>query len=200
VTIEVYQAPAEGVEILKFLDYLQKREKDALGFLPWAAFEQALEKGRVLLCYDNDDPAGYLIHGPVRPVTKIYQTVVCDDVRRILHGTALVEAVTERANAGHARRISLHCAEDLEANKFWEALEFKKTGQRCRRKDGSRMQNRFEIILPGDELARQEEAAKLESYRADLRKSGHTNLHRLLMKNDGRHGQIEIRRKNHGNR
>lgn len=193
--IKVAPVPSTATDVAKFLDYLQSREKNALGFLPFRALEQAIELGRVLLCFENDDPAGYVIHGPTKATTKIYQTVVCDDLRRVEHGTALVSAVTMRANAAGAEAISLHCAEDLAANSFWDALGFEFKGQRCRRKDRRRSQNRYEIILPGHAIAEQKRAAEREEAARIVKEQGLSNLQRLLLKSDARHAEVTLRRK-----
>jgi ribosomal protein S18 acetylase RimI-like enzyme len=168
-------AAADDVLSLKWLDHLQGANLHAVGFLTWAALNEALSRERVLLAYENGEPAGYVIHGSLRETTRILQIVVADDARRIEHGTALVQAVTDRANANHAHRILCHVADDLEANAFWRALGMTKTGERTRAKDGRRKQNRYEALLPGAAIARVARAKKIEE-------KGLDSLHRLLLR------------------
>ena len=191
----VAPAPVDATGFVQFLDFLQGKEKHALGFLPFTALRQAIELGRVLLCFENDEPAGYAIHGVPKAESKIYQVVVCDDVRRIEHGTALVEAITARANAADSEILSLHCAEDLDANSFWKALGFTQTGKRCRRKDGKRLQNRYEITLPGRALALRRDAEKKAQINLALERDGLTKLRNLLVKNSPNIATVSMTRK-----
>lgn len=187
-TFAVVPAPPDAPEFSKFLDHLQAQNKHALGFLPFIALRQAIELGRVFLCYENDEPAGYVIHGPGKRHTKIYQVCVAEDARRIEHGTALIEAVKAVANHHRAHDLTLHCAEDLPANSFWNALGFEPAGRRCKRRDGKRMQNKYRMELPArllDHLA----------YKAQLKADGLTNLQRLLVKGDVRLASVPFRRK-----
>lgn len=187
-TCAVVPAPKDAPSVARFIDYLQAKDRNALGFLPFIALQQAVDLGRVFLCLENDEPAGYVIHGPAKTHGKIYQVCVADDARRIEHGTALVEAVRSVMIAGKAHDLTLHCAEDLTANTFWRALGFAHTGQRCKRQDRRRMQNRYQIELP-------QKALDAMMMRKQLEADGLTNLRRLLMKGDIRHGGVSFKRK-----
>lgn len=184
----VIPAPRDAVGFVKFLDHLQSENSHALGFLPFEALRQAIELGRVFLCYENDDPAGYLIHGPAKKHSKIYQVCVAEDARRIEHGTALVEAFHRVCLAADAHDLTLHCAEDLPANRFWQELGFEPAGQRCKRADGRRMQNRYRIDLP-------EKAASAKRFKAQLEADGLTRLRNLLIKGDARMAGVPFARK-----
>lgn len=187
-TCAIVPAPPDASSVAKFIDDLQSKDRNALGFLPFIALQQAVGLGRVFLCLENDEPAGYVIHGPPKQHGKIYQVCVANDARRIEHGTALVEAVRQVMIAGKAHDLTLHCAEDLSANKFWLELGFEKTGERCKRQDRRRMQNRYQIDLPQKTI----DAMLL---RKQLEQDGLTNLKRLLMKGDIRHGGVNFARK-----
>ena len=184
----VVPAPPDAVQFVKFLDHLQDENRHALGFLPFEALRQAIELERVFLCYENDEPAGYVIHGPAKKHGKIYQVCVAEDARRIEHGTALIEAVRAVMNHARAHTLTLHCADDLPANDFWKTLGFAHIGRRCKRKDGSRWQNRYQVELPAKQ-------ADLLAYKAQLKADGLTNLQRLLVKGDIRLGSVPFRRK-----
>jgi ribosomal protein S18 acetylase RimI-like enzyme len=140
-----------------------------------------------MTAFENGERAGYVIHGKVRKNTRILQIVVADDARRVEHATALVDAVTRLANAVRAHSISLHCAQDLDANRYWKAIGFKIAGKRLRDKRGRRWQNKWEITLPGAA-----EDAILASKRLDV--AGISALHRLLVKGDARIGDVNFAR------
>lgn len=190
-TIEAVER--NNLEAKTFLDYLQRKNTHALGFLPYAALEEAIQRGHVLRAFENEEPCGYLIRGILRQETRILQIVVEDDARRIDHATALVEGLTALCNANRGHSISLHCAEDLPANLFWEAIGFSKVGKRLKNKTGKRWQHKHQIDLPAKEMARI--IAKKE-----IKQAGLKNLHRLLVKGDARIGTLNLakhRSKNH---
>jgi len=153
VTTELCPAQPGDLQVLKFLDALSKKNGHCVGFLPLIAYEEALNLGRVTLLFYNDEPAGYMIRGPVKECTKIYQLVIAEELRRIENGTTLLDNLRQKAVAGKAYEISLHCAEDLEANRFWQALGFQKVGQRLKDKTGRRWQNHYRQDLPEKQLA-----------------------------------------------
>ncbi len=184
----VCQAPNDALGFIKFLDHLQHENRNALGFLPFEALRQAITLQRVFLCFENGDPAGYVIHGPPKRHGKIYQVCVAEDSRRIEHGTALVEAVRAVMNAGEAHTLTLHCAEDLPANTFWKELGFTAAGTRCKRKDGKRWQNRYQEVLPA-------KALHAMQFKAQLERDGLTRLRELLLKGDATIASMPFRRK-----
>jgi len=184
----VTRCPPDEMLWAKFLDHLSGLHKHEVGFLPRLAYQQAIGLGRVFLCFENGDPCGYLIHGPPKRQTKIYQVVVTDDCRRVEHGTALVEAVRLVADAERAHVLSCHVAEDLEAVSFWKEIGFQITGERCRRQDRKRKQFRFEEQRPGKSL-------DLKDLRAQLRESKLTALHTFLLKNNPSLEKVNFQRK-----
>lgn len=184
----VARCPRDEKTWAKFLEYLSGIHKHELGFLPRLAYSQAIELGRVFLCFENGDPCGYLIHGPAKRITKIYQVVVTDDCRRIEHGTALVEAVRLFADAARAHELSCHVAEDLEAVQFWSEIGLQIVGERCRRQDRKRKQFHFVEERPGKKL-------DLADLQAQLRESKLTRLHSFLLKNNPTLEAVQFRRK-----
>lgn len=112
---------------LTFVDYLQRRFSHQVGYLPLVALRNRIEKGCIWIAFEHGQPAGY-IHGVCpylrRPnLAIIYQAAIDYDVRHRAIGTALVEqwATTTAANAA---QLVLWCAQDIEANLFWEAIGF----------------------------------------------------------------------------
>lgn len=111
----------------KFLDHLQRKHHDAIGFLSRLALEQAIARGRVLLALENGEPAGYLYgkspYGRQAHVGIIFQAAICYDARRRLLGTSLVESFVSRFPP-EVTQVCLWCASGLDANLFWSALGF----------------------------------------------------------------------------
>ena len=114
---------------LAYVVALQKRNHEALGFIPRAALSEKIDLGRIWLTRENGDPAGYLHHGSLAvPEVRIFQAAVQYDARRRHHGLALVADLVERAREAGARGISLRCLDFLDANDFWTAAGFKRIG------------------------------------------------------------------------
>jgi len=87
-------------------------------------------------------PVGYIIgrdrYFKREDVGIIYQLVVAPGSHRALVGAALVKAVFERAAYG-CKLFCCWCAQDIEANKFWEALGFVPLAFRAGSKSRSRV-------------------------------------------------------------
>jgi hypothetical protein len=117
-----------------FLDHLQRRHHEAVGFLSRAALEEAIERERVLLALENGAPAGYLYgKAPYQgreQVAIIFQAAIGFGARRRLLGTALVEAFAARLPA-RVTQLCLWCAADLDAGLFWSALGFRPIATRA---------------------------------------------------------------------
>src|SRR5687768_5602326 len=114
---------------LAYVVALQKRNHEALGFIPRAALAEKIDLGRIRLVAENGDPAGYLHHGSLAvPEVRIFQAAVQYDARRRHHGLALVADLVERARDAGARGVSLRCLDFLDANDFWRAAGFERIG------------------------------------------------------------------------
>lgn len=110
---------------LAYVVALQKRNHEALGFIPRAALSEKIELGRIWLATENGDPAGFLHHGSLAaPEVRIFQAAVQYDARRRHLGLALVSDLLARARAAGARGVSLRCLDFLDANDFWTAAGF----------------------------------------------------------------------------
>jgi GNAT superfamily N-acetyltransferase len=138
-------------EDLPFIDQLQKMHTFMVGFLHRKAMEQKIESGQVLVAEqvasckllvasedaaggqpatNNQQPAtpvGYCIaqdqYSGRDDVGIIYQLNVMPLRQRHLIGASLIKAVFERAAYG-CRLFSCWCAQDIQANWFWEAIGF----------------------------------------------------------------------------
>ena len=111
---------------LSYIDHLQRSNANELAFYPLSALEKASEAGQMLQCYDNDEPAGYLWFGSVRPGydITIYQACVDYDSRKRHLGWGMVKDLVQIGKSSAALGIRLKCRSSSEANEFWQAIGF----------------------------------------------------------------------------
>jgi hypothetical protein len=150
-----------------FMDALQKKTTKQVGWMPTKQFEGKIAAGHVLIAesVDRDScfvacegtdlprttshepratPLGYLIGSDQYfkrdDVGVIYQINVIPEVRRSLVAASLLKAQFERSAYG-CRLYCCWCAQDIEANRFWEAMGFVplafRTGSRTKGKNGA---------------------------------------------------------------
>jgi len=141
------------IEDLPFMDALQKKHTKQVGFMPTKQFEGKIKLGHVLVAEESrgtgigcrvsadgnaldpnpetripkPDPVGYLI-GNDQYFKRddcgiIYQINVVPEARRRLVGAILLKAQFDRSAYG-CRLYCCWCAQDIEANHFWESLGF----------------------------------------------------------------------------
>src|SRR5580698_5019525 len=77
-------------ELIKYVDYLQKKNAEALSFYPRQVFERESEKGRVFLALLNNQPCGYIYVGAEGMNVRCHQVCIQYDLRRKLYGAMLV--------------------------------------------------------------------------------------------------------------
>ena len=156
--VEIRAAQPGGGD-LKFLDHLQKRFSQQVGFLPRQALEWNIERGKVSIALENGEPAAYLLgkgnylRDPHFGI--IYQAAVSYDARRRLMGTALVQHFMDHMEP-EVRLIGLWCAQDIEANEFWQACGFEPIAAR----HGSRRKGRVHIFWVGRTMRGRHEALR----------------------------------------
>jgi hypothetical protein len=110
-----------------FMDSLQKRHGKALGHFPTKQFEGYVEMDAVLVAESGGQRIGYIIHKD-RYLKRdelgvIFQLCVAQGEQRKLVGATLVREAFARSAYG-CRLYCLWCAQDLDANYFWESLGF----------------------------------------------------------------------------
>src|SRR5688572_23230 len=173
IAVTVRQGTAED---LPFIDALQSKQTRQLGWMPRKQLEGKIALGHVLVAESDESKEmrderrksglvshssslstrlGYVI-GTDRYFKRedcgiIYQLCVEEGARRGLVGAMLVKAMFDRAAYG-CRLFCCWCAQDIEANKFWESLGFVPLAFRA----GSARKSRVHIfwqkrIRPGDE-------------------------------------------------
>lgn len=110
--------------IIQYVDFLQKKNAEALSFYPRQVFEREREKGRLFLGLLNGQPCGYLYVGAAGGDVKCHQVCIPYDARRRLYGAALVVAMEDYAMESMSTSVSLRCGFDLDANDFWKSLGY----------------------------------------------------------------------------
>jgi hypothetical protein len=113
---------------LPFIDRLQKMHAHMVGWMPAKQIEGKIAAGQVLAAQDGSGiPVGYVIaHDQYMKrddVGVIYQLNVLPMRQRNLIGATLVKAAFERAAYG-CHLFGLWCAQDIQANFFWESIGF----------------------------------------------------------------------------
>lgn len=138
-----------------YMNDLAKREAEALGFIPNSVYPQAILRNQVKFSEENGQLCGFMLHGPPRNEVRVYQTAIEFDLRRLDHGTCCVHRLIREALEEDQEKIILHCAIDLQANRFWRAAGFVLRGTRHAAHATRRELNRWELILPrGEDLER----------------------------------------------
>lgn len=158
---------------IKYVVALAKRETDTIGFLPTAAYREYVERSGILLVLLNGAPCGFLVwrlsNGARVPTLegrherhlKIIQTCIQYDARRREHGAALVSRLLRIAARRKAVYVSLWCADDLEANRFWAWCGFSFAGSRVGGQRRGRIHNGWRFDL-------RSQASGVRSQKAEL--------------------------------
>jgi ribosomal protein S18 acetylase RimI-like enzyme len=142
--------PASGVSLsfrkgddgdFDFIESLQKRYNNELGFFRKSWIEGYLKKGWVLIACDaqTGERVGFCAYRDRYQKRDelgiIYMLCVAPTVQRKFVGAAILKEVFERSPYG-CRMYCCWCAQDLAANRFWESMGFVavafRTGSRTR--------------------------------------------------------------------
>lgn len=109
---------------------LARKHYEEIGFLPAPRLEQYRDRGQLWTADENGEPCGFLVWGNGWPVLRVYQVCIQYDAQRRLHGAALIGRLINKAEAEGYDRISCWVADDIPANDFWNAMGFRKSGER----------------------------------------------------------------------
>src|SRR5436305_1761361 len=130
---------------IPFMDELQKLHQKQLGFMPRKQLEGKIAAGHVQVAEAAGEQLGYCISQDKYygrdDVGIFYQVNVRPVQHRRLIGASLVKAAFDRAAYG-CRLMSCWCAQDIEANYFWESLGFVPLAFRA----GNRAKSRIHIF------------------------------------------------------
>ena len=139
--------PATAADI-PFIDALQRMHTHMVGWMPGKQIESKINSELVLIAEDEllrGTQLGYVIakdqYMKRDDVGIIYQLNVMPLRQRHLVGASLVKACFERAAYG-CRLFSCWCAQDIQANWFWESIGFIPLAFRT----GSRAKQRIHIF------------------------------------------------------
>src|SRR5688572_23451281 len=113
---------------IPFIEKLQRLHQKMLGFMPMGTIKGKISAGHVLIAESLPGVSvGYCIsqdrYMGRDDVGIVYQMNVAPVEQRKLIGATLVKAVFERAAYG-CRLFCCWCAQDIDANYFWESLGF----------------------------------------------------------------------------
>jgi len=111
-------------KLIEYVDFLQRKNAEALSFYPKQVFERESKNGRIYLGLLNNEPCGYIYVGSGGGDVKCHQVCIQYDLRRKLYGAMLVVAMENYASQFASNSITLRCGFDLEANKFWKELGY----------------------------------------------------------------------------
>ena len=110
------------------LDYivnLHKKNTDSLGFIPKPYLSKLIDDGQVFVQQDGGLASGFCVVGNGKESTiKIYQHCIEQELRKLEFGKELFKEVEFFARDKGYNFIHLRCRYNLEANKFWKALNF----------------------------------------------------------------------------
>lgn len=124
----IVSQPADVLKWVMDVCRAADREKDALGFLPAQVYGDAAEQGKLIVAKvkhaGSDTYAGHLLYGGVFPHARIFQVYVPPEFRLNNVARRLVEAVVRKMEEDQFLSVISQVAADLDANKFWEKLQF----------------------------------------------------------------------------
>lgn len=131
---------------LPFMDELQRIHTKQVGWMPTAQFEGKIKLGHVIIAEDDaKERVGYCIGNDQYfkrdDVGIIYQLNVMPGQQRGFIGASLLKAQFERSAYG-CKLYCCWCAQDIEANHFWEAMGFVPLAYRA----GSEKKSRVHIF------------------------------------------------------
>lgn len=138
VTLTPSSVEVVDARTFKYVPHLQNLHRSEVGFLPIMALREYQARRQLWIARENGQPCGYLAWGSFRgprpkrdPFTvKIIQACIDYHARFQEHGAQLVYDLERTAIAAGIETISLWCATDLDANRFWSALGFSIDGHR----------------------------------------------------------------------
>jgi ribosomal protein S18 acetylase RimI-like enzyme len=126
-----------------FIDALQKRHSRTVGFMKTMAIEGKIKARQVIVAEDaRGERVGYCMgqdqYFKRDDVGIIYQLNVAPGRQRGFVGATLLRAMFDRAAYG-CRLFCCWCAQDIEANRFWEAMGFVPLAYRAGSADKKRL-------------------------------------------------------------
>ncbi|MBC7342728.1 MAG: GNAT family N-acetyltransferase [Clostridia bacterium] len=120
--LRILVASAEDVSAIK---KIADDHRTDCGFIPKAAFLEAVDKGWLLVAKVHGVVAGFVRFRHRRDkTTTVYEIALANHFKRQGIGTELVFALTEHARQRNQLEIFLKCPANLPANHFYSSLGF----------------------------------------------------------------------------
>jgi GNAT superfamily N-acetyltransferase len=131
-SVPVYRAERDPEALFSMLSQivaLANGEKEALGFIPEAAYRDAIERRRLIaMCTPVDGSstvAGFILFSGVFPNARVQQIVVATDHRRMGVGSALLnETVSQLESLGYLTLTAAVASDLPDAQAFYEQNGF----------------------------------------------------------------------------
>lgn len=176
---------------VKWAVHISDRHTHELGFIPNTAFDLAYSRGTLRVQHLDKEPIAYVLHGPLKPETKIWQTYTHENLRLQDHATEILNELIIDLMKAHAERVTCWVADDLEAVQFWAAMGFSPCGTRNRGELHKRPATRYQFRLPRGLAIDEDIATRLKRHRASelLRAFGMTEAFERQVKREHRRQQ-----------
>lgn len=127
-TIEIERRPYEIPGLVQSVQLNADANRDALGFLPAQAYEQAAKQGTLFVAVERRGSerlyAGHLLFGATYPHAKIFQVYVAGNHRKLGIGRQLVLELLGLLEEKQYLSVTARVASELPANRFWASLKF----------------------------------------------------------------------------
>ncbi len=130
-TQRVFHIERSPSEVRKWVSSVQAgadSDRDALGFLPAHAYDDAAKQGTLFVALERRTGqyryAGHILFGATYPHGKIFQVYVSESDRGTGLGRQLVQALLNYLEEKQYLSVSAKVASELAANHFWASLKF----------------------------------------------------------------------------
>ncbi|MHB1698579.1 MAG: GNAT family N-acetyltransferase [Acidobacteriaceae bacterium] len=125
---EVERKPLEVPGLIQSVQTNADSNRDALGFLPAQAYEQAARQGTLFVAVQrrgqDSQYAGHVLFGARYPHARIFQVFVASGHRKHGIGRMLVQTLLTLWEEKQYLSATAKVASDLDANDFWQSLKF----------------------------------------------------------------------------
>lgn len=127
--ITIRYKPADVIPLLNELARHADADKNALGFWPRGAYDEAAYQGKLLVAttsaQSNDTYVAHLLYGGVYPHARIFQLYVAPKHRGSGVAKLLVNHLKQQLVTTNWISVQSKVADDLSANEVWEKLGFR---------------------------------------------------------------------------
>lgn len=116
-------------EDVNAIRHIQNRHSKAIGYLPGQAIEERAASARIIVIEENEEPAGFITFTHRRDGrTHVSQLAIDEQLWLLGLGSRCMEVVAAQAADLGQLGVTLKCALDLPAQRFWPRLGFQSGG------------------------------------------------------------------------